>query len=88
MLFLIAYDRKREVTETFRTFSSADREVAANARLDLELDLLRRGIDLEVVILEADDESILRTTHSRYFLDRSKIADASDSVYDPGKERQ
>ena len=73
MLFLFAYDRKRELTVTYRTFDSADRELAANARLDLELDLLKRGIDLEVVILEADDESILRTTHSRYFLNTPEL---------------
>ncbi len=88
MLFLIAYDRKRESVETFQTFQSSDRDLADDTRLDLELDLLKRGIDLEVVILEADDESILRKTHSRYFLDRSKIADASDSTYDPGKGPQ
>ena len=36
-------------------------------RLNLELDLNRRGVDHEVVLLEAENEDALRRTHRRYF---------------------
>jgi hypothetical protein len=42
-------------------------------RLEIELDLNRKGIDHEVVLLEAADENALRRTHRRYFEDLSQI---------------
>ncbi len=39
----------------------------------MELDLNRRGIDHEVVLLEAASEDVLRRTHRRYFEDASQI---------------
>ena len=43
-----------------RTFEDGDREAAERARLDLELDLNKRGIVREVVLLEAAGDEELR----------------------------
>jgi hypothetical protein len=49
---------------------------AEDLRLDLELDLNRRGIDHEVVLLEAASEAALRRTHRRYFETPSQIVES------------
>jgi len=67
MIFLIEYDRKRGQLVTFESFSDSDREKAEELRLQLELDLNLKGIDNEVVILEAATEEAIRRTHRRYF---------------------
>ena len=46
-------------------------------RLDLEIELLRRGQVREVVLLEAASEEALRKTHRRYFEDLATLAAAS-----------
>lgn len=51
----------------FRSFAEAQRRDAERERLALELDLNRRKVDHEVVILEAANETALRRTHGRYF---------------------
>lgn len=73
MIFLIEYNRSKGQIVTFKAFDSADRLVAENARLETELDLHRRGIDHEVVLLEASSEQALRQTHRRYFEDPAEI---------------
>ena len=74
MLFLIEYDREKgKVVEMSRFFES-ERQGANSARLNLELDLNRRGIEHEVVLLEAEDELALRRTHRRYFEDLLELA--------------
>lgn len=67
MIFLIEYDRDSGKMVTFRTFDDSEREIAESARLDLELELNRRGVEREVVILEAASEEAVRRTHRRYF---------------------
>jgi hypothetical protein len=67
MLFLIEYDRPSGTLVTFRKFDESQRQVANDARLDLELSLNRQGIQHEVVILDAPNEEALRHTHGRYF---------------------
>jgi hypothetical protein len=67
MIFLIVYDRPAGRVESLRTFSDSDRRDAETVRLDTELDLNRRRIDREVVLLEAETEAALRKTHRRYF---------------------
>ena len=69
MIFLIEYDRPTRRTLLFKTFNDTKRHKAQNERLELELDLNRRGLLLEreVVLLEARDEQRLRRTHERYF---------------------
>ena len=79
MLFLIAYDRRKGVVVNKRAFVDSDRHVAEDARLELELDLNRRGVHHEVVLLEASSEDALRLTHRRYFDDFEQLARSSAS---------
>jgi hypothetical protein len=39
----------------------------------MELDLNRRGVEREVVLLEAENEEALRRTHRRYFEDLAQL---------------
>ena len=67
MLFLIEYDRSRGEIVSFRKFEGEESRSAEQARLELELDLNRRGSEHEVVLLEAEKEQALLRTHRRYF---------------------
>jgi hypothetical protein len=67
MFFLIEYHRREGRLITIESFSDSDREKAEESRLRLELDLNRRGIDREVVLLDAASEEAVRRTHRRYF---------------------
>jgi len=77
MLFLIEYDRSQGRIITFRTFSDYDSKLAKNARLELELELNRRGVRREVVVLQATNEAALRRTHRRYFENLTDLANVS-----------
>lgn len=74
MLFLIEYDRQRGRLVSFGHFDDSQRQIAEDARLELELALNRSGIDHEVVLLEASTEAALRESHRRYFEDLAGIA--------------
>lgn len=76
MIFLIEYDRARGEL-TLKSFDAAERSRAENARLELELDLNQRGIDREVVLLEAESEVALRRTHRRYFENLSELVESA-----------
>jgi hypothetical protein len=76
MIFLIEYDRNRGRIITFREFDDSQRKKADDSRLEMELDLNRRGIQHEVVILEAETEEALRRTHRRYFEDLAELVNA------------
>ena len=67
MIFLIEYDRREGNAVSKRVFLDWERSAAADARFALELELERRGLDHEVVLLDAKDEDALRRTHARYF---------------------
>ena len=67
MLFLIEYARDQGQIVSFKAFNDEDSTLAKNVRLELELDLNRRGVEREVVLLEAENEAALRRTHRRYF---------------------
>lgn len=67
MIFLIEYNRPEGRIITFKRFKDFERLKAQKSRLDLELDLNRRRIDHEVVLLEAASEGAVRRTHRRYF---------------------
>ncbi len=75
MIFLIEYNRRRGELVTFKRFADADRQLASDERLELELDLHRRGVENEVVILEASSEAVVRRTHRRYFEDLASLAE-------------
>lgn len=74
MMFLIEYDRDRGRIIRIESFVDSDRKRAEEERLNLELDLSRRGIDDEVVLLEAASEEAVRRTHGRYFEDLYELA--------------
>jgi hypothetical protein len=74
MLFLIEYDRSRASVAEITPFDDSERELAENARLNLELKLHRQGVRKEVVLLEAPSEQALRITHRRYFADLAELA--------------
>jgi hypothetical protein len=80
MLFLIEYDRPRGSIVELREFDDASQAVAEDARLKLELDLKRQGVDHEIVVLDAPSEEALRHTYSRYFEDLVELARGSPQV--------
>jgi len=73
MIFLIEYDRSEGQIVTFRDFDESQRREAEDSRLGMELDLNRKGIDHEVVLLEAASKDALQRTHQRYFADLIEI---------------
>ena len=73
MIFLIEYNRSEGHLVTFRDFHDSQRREAEDSRLGIELDLNRKGIDHEVVLLDAASEDALRRTHRRYFEDLRQI---------------
>ena len=77
MIFLIEYNRLEDQLVTFQRFQDFERLTAQNARLDLELDLNRRGVAHEVVLLEAASEDALQKTHQRYFKTLRQILESA-----------
>jgi hypothetical protein len=82
MIYLIEYNRKTGKLLRLEEFQPTDRRQAEEKRLHVELELLRTGLALEVVLLEASSKDELRKTHRRYFerieqlLSPSQAADA------------
>jgi hypothetical protein len=76
MVFLIEYARDEGRIVTFERFPDEGLSAAQSARLNLELDLNRRGIEREVVLLEAENEQALRRTHRRYFDNLTELVNA------------
>lgn len=77
MIFLIEYNRHEGRMIKFKKFNDSDRLKAEKERLELELNLNRKKIDHEVVLLEAEKESVLRHTHRRYFESLRGIANST-----------
>jgi len=73
MIFLIEFNRSEGSIVTFLDFDDSQRRVAEDLRLDIELALNRKGVDHEVVLLEAESQDALRRTHRRYFEDLRQI---------------
>ena len=80
MLFLIEYDRPRGSIVQLRRYDDASQRVAEDARLNLELELKRQGVEHEVVLLDAPSEEAVRHTHSRYFEDVVELVRGSPQV--------
>ena len=80
MLFLIQYDRRLGRIVSLKRFTDDQRLMAGKARLDLEIELQRRGQNHEVVVLEAASEEALRKTHGRYFDDVEHLLAAALAV--------
>jgi len=75
MIFLLEYDRAAGSLVKFFSYKDEDRARARNDRLELELDLLRKGIAHEVVSLEASSEEMLHLSHGRYFKSVDELAE-------------
>jgi hypothetical protein len=67
MLFLVDYDRRAGKLLELRHFSDTERQKAEDARLTLEIEQRKSGIEHEIVLLDAANEAALRKTHRRYF---------------------
>jgi hypothetical protein len=76
VIFLIDYNRTSGTISTLRSFPDSARQEASEARLALELDQKQKGIEHEVVLLEAASEQALRKTHRRYFEGVAELAQA------------
>ena len=76
MLFLIKYARGQGKIVSFKAFKNEDSALATNTRLELELDLNRRGLEHEVVLLKAENEQALRRTHRPYFESLTELVNA------------
>jgi hypothetical protein len=73
VIFLIEYDRRTGAV-SLRSFEDSQRRQAQDAKLELELDLHRRAVEREVVLLEAESEEVLRNAYRRYFEDLPTLA--------------
>lgn len=82
MIFLIEYNRSEGRIVTFRSFDDSQRREAENSRLEIELDLNRKEVGHEVVLLEAESEDALRQTHRRYFEDLRQILSKKREIPD------
>ena len=74
MIFLIEYDRGTGHLVSFRRFSDEQQTEANETRLSLEIELSRRNVHHEVVLLEAESEAAVRKTHRRYFENLSELS--------------
>jgi hypothetical protein len=74
MIFLIEYDRSKGEIVTIRSYQNSERSNAESSRLTIELSLRNKGVEHEVVLLEAANENALRKTHRRYFENLTQIA--------------
>lgn len=77
MIFLIEYNRSEGRLVTLREFDGSQRQEALDSRLELELELNRKGVDHEVVLLEAASEEALHRTHLRYFASLAEMLRAT-----------
>lgn len=80
MLFLIEYDRNRGRIVKLEVFEDSERQKAEDSRLEIELALNRRGIEREVVLLDAATEEALRRTHRRYFENLDELVKSPHGV--------
>jgi hypothetical protein len=76
MIFLIEYDRARGELLSIKPFEDSDRYLAENERLLREIKLHEKGIQREIVLLQAASEDALKETHRRYFADIATLADS------------
>ena len=83
MIFLIEYHRAEGRIVTFKTFADSDRSMAERTRLQIELELNRKHIDHEIVLLQAATEEALRRTHRRYFENPSQLLSTSSRDDEP-----
>jgi hypothetical protein len=81
VIFLLDYDRSTGALVSRREFAGTEGELAEQARLELELQLLKLGLAREVVLLEAASQDDLQRTHRRYFEGLEQMAAGPHSVF-------
>ena len=69
MIYYVEYDRSSQKLRELKAFSETERAQAQAHALARELEFSRQGLQLEIVLLEADSEATIRNTHPRYFGD-------------------
>ena len=68
MIYLIDYDSRENKLIELREFKDSEKLRAEYEKVQIELNLTKRGLLLrEVVLLEARDLSELKRVHARYF---------------------
>jgi len=77
MIFLVHYHRTEGRLVSLRVFDDADSALASVAKIDLEISLIGSADDIEVVLLRAGTEEILRESHSRYFRSLKELKESS-----------
>ena len=69
MIYYIEYSREQQQLLSIKPFAESDRSAAQAHALARELELSSQGLQMEIVLLEADSEATIRNTHPRYFGD-------------------
>lgn len=88
MIFLLEYDRHAGRLVTIRDFETSQRGDAEASRREMELELNRRGLDHEVVLLEALNKVDLQRTHRRYFVDLHDLLESGTKNPDSADQRE
>jgi len=70
MLFLVRYDRKSGIAD-WRQYPDAEAGAVKRDREEAEGDARRRGLPLEIVVLQARSKDDLKLTHAKYFGDEA-----------------
>lgn len=71
--FLIKYRRSTGAIEALEEIAPQQLRSARAERLQAEIDSMRSGGDIEIVLIEAPSLDVLRRTHSRYFKNASEL---------------
>ena len=67
MIYYVEYSREQQKTLSFKSYPESDRSLAQAHALSREIELSRQNLQLEIVLLEANNEVTVRNTHPRYF---------------------
>jgi hypothetical protein len=76
-LFLIEYDRERQMVLRDVEFSLDDLARAHSERINLEVEALASGRATEIVLLRAESHEALLQTHERYFRTPQQMYDSA-----------
>lgn len=72
MIFLLVYSRSGRELRRFKAYSDSEFSRAEHDRLQAELDAGTDG-DVESLLLRANDEAAVRSSHARYFENASSL---------------
>lgn len=77
MIFLIEYNRSKGRIVKFKSFHESERLSAEDFHLKIDLELNKKSVNHEVVLLEASSKNALHQTHRRYFENVDEIRNKS-----------